>query len=124
MARIVVAEDDAHVVRLMSIWLTRAGHEVQEARTGIQAKEHLQNGGVELLVTDVNMPGCDGIELVEWLRNEAGLDIPVISLSARCDQAKIGQRFAELNVVVHPKPFSPSRLNEEIEELLAAAEAG
>ena len=124
MAKIVVAEDDVHVLRLMAIWLSRAGHEVLEARNGTEAKVYLDGGNVELLVTDVNMPGCDGIELVRWLRQDMNLQIPVITLSARCDQARIGENLAGLNVSVHPKPFSPSRLSAEIEDLLAAKPTG
>ena len=120
MARILVAEDDAHVLRLMSMWLTHNGHEVIEVRNGDEAKDAVNVGGVECLVTDVNMPHCDGIRLIEWLRNEARLDIPVITLSARCDQAKLGERLSALNVSVPPKPFSPSRLSAEIEQRLAA----
>ena len=122
MAKILIAEDDAHAMRLMSMWLTHRGHEVLEARNGEEAKKLVGQGGVECVVTDVNMPHCDGIQLVEWLRREAGLTIPVITLSARCDQAKLGEKLSALEVSVHPKPFSPSRLSAEIEQKLAAVE--
>lgn len=124
MAKILVAEDDAHVMRLMSMWLKHNGHEVLEARNGEEAKKLVTTGGVECMVTDVNMPQCDGIELIEWLRNEARLDIPVITMSARCDQARLEEKLSALKVSVHPKPFSPSRLSAEIEQRLAAAETG
>ena len=122
MARILIAEDDAHVMRLMSMWLTHNGHEVLEASNGEDAKKLVDQGGVECVVTDVNMPHCDGIHLVEWLRKEAGLTIPVITLSARCDQARLGEKLSALEVSVHPKPFSPSRLSAEIDQRLAAVE--
>ena len=110
MARIVVAEDDAHVIRLMTIWLTKAGHEVFEARNGEEAKAHLEARPIDCVVTDVNMPHCDGMQLVEWIRVEKGLDIPITMLSARCDQARLSEKLAEWDVNIHPKPFSPSRL--------------
>jgi len=109
-----------HVIRLMSIWLTKKGHEVFEARNGEEAKGLIRDGGIDCVVTDVNMPLCDGIALVEWLRHDAKLDIPVITLSARCDQARLGERMGALNVSVHPKPFSPSRLSAEIDEKLTS----
>ncbi len=118
MATILVAEDDAHMMRLMSMWLARNGHKVLEAANGEKAKELIAAGGVEFLVTDINMPICDGMELVEWLRGEVKSDIPVVMLSARTDQAQIGEKFLRLNVTVHPKPFSPSRLSNEIEKRL------
>lgn len=119
MATILVSEDDAHVMRLMSMWLTRSGHQVREANNGEDAKRLLLEGGIEFLVTDINMPRCDGIELVKWLRAEFDSDIPVVMLSARCDQAQIGQQLNDLSITVHPKPFSPSRLSNEIERRLA-----
>ncbi len=121
MARILVAEDDAHVIRLMSMWLTRSGHDVHEARNGNEAKAILTDHEIDLLVTDVNMPQCDGIQLIQWLRNEANSEIPVITLSARCDQAKLTEHLASVNVTIHAKPFSPSRLSAEIEQKLLAA---
>jgi len=121
MATILVAEDDAHVMRLMSMWLARNGHNVLEANNGSRAKELISAGGVDFLVTDINMPYCNGIELAQWLRGEFKSDIPVVMLSARCDQAQIGEQLHRLKVTVHPKPFSPSRLSNEIENRLEEA---
>jgi two-component system OmpR family response regulator len=121
MARILVAEDDVHVMRLMSIWLGKSGHEVVEACNGAEAKKFLAAGGIDCLVTDANMPICDGIELVQWLRREAQLKIPITMLSARCDQDNIHEKLAGMDVTLHAKPFSPSRLSVEIEQKLAAS---
>lgn len=123
MARILVAEDDAHMMRLMSMWLERNGHEVCEARNGEEAKLQLASSGFDCAVTDVNMPRLSGIELIRWMRDEGDLDIPVIVLSARCDQVRIGESLAGYRVSFHPKPFSPSRLLSEIESLLSPTQA-
>jgi CheY-like chemotaxis protein len=117
-ANILVVEDDAHVLRLVTMWLSR-GHKVLEARNGQEAKAHLEHNHVDFIVSDINMPGCDGIELLEWARTERGIDVPAIMLSARCDQVRLGGRLARLRAVVHPKPFSPARLSQEINERLA-----
>jgi len=119
MARVLVAEDDAHVLRLMSMWLSRNEHTVIEATDGLEAKSLLTEQGAECLVTDINMPGLDGVSLVRWLRDEAKMDMPVIMLSARCDQVRIGEELSDYNVSIHPKPFSPSRMIAEIEERLS-----
>jgi CheY-like chemotaxis protein len=120
MAKILLAEDDAHVMRLMSIWLERNGHEVIETRNGAEAQVQLQGGGIDCLVTDINMPVLDGLKLVRWMRDDAGLDLPVIMLSARCDQQNIDRSLEGYRVSLHPKPFSPSRLIAEIEGMLTA----
>jgi two-component system OmpR family response regulator len=64
------------------------------------------------------MPNVDGIELVNWIRSERGMDVPVLMLSSRCDQAELTERLAGRATRVLPKPFSPSRLVSEIESLL------
>lgn len=124
MAKVLVVEDDAHVIRLMSMWLTHNNHQVLEAHNGEEAKTFLNEGDVECVVTDINMPHCDGIQLVQWLRKELRLEIPVITLSARCDQARLGEELAGMNVSIHPKPFSPLQLSAEIESALKRTTAG
>jgi len=119
MARILIAEDDAHMMRVLSMWLVRNGHQVLEASDGEAAKAVLTDENVDLVVSDVNMPRLDGLHLVEWIRSQKSESLPVVMLSSRCDQDSIADRLKPHNVRVHPKPFSPSRLVVEIEQLLA-----
>ncbi len=118
MAKILIAEDDPHMQRVLSMWLSRNGHEVLETSHGAEAKALLAAGEVDLVVSDVNMPGMDGLELVEWIRSSKGETLPVVMLSSRCDQSSIAARLRPHNVRIHPKPFSPSRLVVEIEQML------
>jgi CheY-like chemotaxis protein len=130
MASILIVEDDVHQMRLLSMWLRRNGHEVTAVRGGQEAQVLLSGAGraddstpasplaVELIISDVNMPNVDGIELVNWIRNERRMDVPVLILSSRCDQAELTERLAGCATRVLPKPFSPSRLVVEIENLL------
>ncbi len=124
MARILIAEDDAHVLRVLSMWLARNGHELLEARDGAQAQEILADTEVDLLVSDVNMPEVDGLELVKWVRSRKSESLPILLLSSRCDQDSITAELLEYDIRVHPKPFSPSRLVVEIEQLLARSVCG
>jgi len=119
MASILIVEDDAHVLRVLSMWLARHGHDLLEARDGAQAREILTNTQVDLLVSDVNMPRLNGLELVEWVRSHKSESLPMILLSSRCDQDAIAAELRKHDVRMHPKPFSPSRLVVEIEQLLA-----
>ncbi len=67
MARILLAEDDAATRDLVQRALGHDGHEVIVTQDGAEALEKLQDSGVrvDLLISDVQMPGVDGIELVE-----------------------------------------------------------
>lgn len=118
MARILVVEDDRHISRVVVLWLQRNGHEVLTAEDGLSALEHIRSRSPDLLVTDVNLPGLNGLDLIEKVRQEALVDRQVIVLTSRCDQAEIEARAEELGAVVHPKPFSPIRLMEAIEAAL------
>ncbi len=120
MARILVVEDDAHILRLLSLWLSRNGHTVLEATNGVNAQELLVTDPVDLLITDINMPGMNGIELIRWFRGTFESSAPVIMLSSRCDQDSIATDMEGTGVRIYPKPFSPSRLMAVIEELLTA----
>jgi CheY-like chemotaxis protein len=124
MSRILVAEDDPHILRLISMWLTRHGHEVLEARNGLIARELLQADPVDVLVSDINMPGLDGLALLEAVLPQGRVRRGAVVLTNRWDHGDIRERLAEKGVHVLPKPFSPTRLLEVIDSLTAAAAAG
>jgi DNA-binding response OmpR family regulator len=121
MSRILVAEDDPHILRLISMWLRRQGHEVLEARNGVMARELIQARAIDVLVSDVNMPGLDGIGLVESVAREGRVRFGIVVLTNRWDHGEIRDRLAEWGVHVMPKPFSPSRLSDLVEQLTGVA---
>lgn len=124
MSRILVAEDDPHILRLISMWLTRQGHEVVEARNGLSARDLIQAEPVDVLVSDINMPGLDGLELIEAVVPGGLVHRGVIVLTNRWDHGEIRDRLAEWGVQVLPKPFSPTKLSELIESLVGAEVGG
>lgn len=82
MARILVAEDDASTRKLMCAVLARAGFEAVPAADGLEALDVLDRQRIDLLITDVMMPGMDGVELVRQLR-EARYDLPILMVTAK-----------------------------------------
>lgn len=121
MARILVAEDDPHILRVISLWLTRQGHEVVEARNGLAALERYEADRPEILITDINMPGMDGTELLRRVLAQERLPRGIVVLTNRWDHREIGESLAEAGVHTVPKPFSPVRLAELIQEIDGAA---
>jgi CheY-like chemotaxis protein len=117
MSRILVAEDDPHILRVMCLWLSRQGHEVLEARNGLSAWELVKLHRPEIVITDINMPGMDGLGLLEKLKGYAHPTRGIVVLTNRWDHREIGQSLAEWGVRVVPKPFSPTKLAELIEQL-------
>ena len=121
MPRILIVEDEAHILRVMAIWLERHGHEVLEACNGAAALEMLRNQSVDLIISDMNMPVMDGLELIKAVREHLKIETPVLLLTARCDQEQLAQRMEPYSVRLYSKPFTPSRLVADIDRLLGAA---
>lgn len=119
MSRILVAEDDPHILRLISMWLKRNNHDVVEARNGLAARDLILAEPVDVLVTDVNMPGLDGVLLIEAVLPTGHVRHGVIVLTNRWDHGEIRDRLGQWGVQVLPKPFSPTRLLELLEQLSA-----
>ncbi len=121
MSRILVAEDDPHILRVICLWLGRQGHEMLEARNGLAALELWKVQRPDILITDVNMPGMDGLELLDRIVGDSNAPRGLIVLTNRWDHRDIGQRLADWNVRVVPKPFAPSKLAELIEQFPSAS---
>lgn len=82
MYNILLVDDEANILKLMEIWLKRAGFGVVTAMNGEDALAKLKKEDIDLIVADVMMPVMDGFTLVETLRAE-GKTIPVILATAK-----------------------------------------
>ncbi len=115
-ARILVADDDAHIVDLVRMYLKKAGYEVVTARDGDETQRLLRSYDFDLVVLDIMMPGPDGLQIVRSLRRRS--DLPVIFLSARSsDIDKVaGLQFGGDDYVT--KPFNPAELVARVQSVL------
>lgn len=113
--RVLLAEDEAGLRRLLSTQLRRSGYQVVEAADGVEALERFEAGGVDLLLSDVRMPGLSGVEVVQRVRARAG-DLPVVLMSADPFVAPAGCRFLA-------KPLSLTLLLSTVEQALREAPA-
>jgi len=121
MAKILIADDDAHIVRVLSMWLGRHGHDVVTARNGEAALATLDHEEVDMIISDMNMPVLNGVGLAKAVRAKHGGTIPILMLTARCDQERLNEQLLTYGVRVYPKPFLPSQLVVEINRLLGVA---
>lgn len=119
MSRILVAEDDPHILRVISLWLSRQGHEVIEARNGVAALESYDQSPPDIVITDINMPVMGGIELLNQITTRTRLPRGIVVLTNRWDHREIGQTLVDIGVHTVPKPFSPSKLSELIDKIIA-----
>jgi len=81
MTKILVVDDDARILRSLDRLLTREGYEVETAADGFIALKMFEERAADLVITDINMPGMDGIEVITALQGLRS-DVPVIAISA------------------------------------------
>jgi DNA-binding response OmpR family regulator len=115
MAKILIVDDDAHIVRVLSMWLGRHGYDVVTAGNSEAALATLDRENVDMIISDMNMPGLDGVGLAKAVRAKCGDTIPILMLTARCDLESLSEQLAAYGVRVYPKPFLPSQLVVEID---------
>ncbi|HEX8116381.1 MAG TPA: response regulator [Pyrinomonadaceae bacterium] len=110
--RILVADDDPAILRLVTAIVEKEGYTVVPARDGREAYQLLQKGGDFLAcVFDVVMPHIQGPELVRYMKTERKLmKIPVMMMTAEQNPKLSSDSFAAGAVVFLPKPFTTSQL--------------
>ena len=82
MFRILIAEDDRNLQKLMEAVLRRNGYDIISAKDGEEAMDIIENNHVDLLICDIMMPKKDGYELTDELRNN-GFELPILMVTAK-----------------------------------------
>ncbi len=119
MARILAIDDDEAVRSLLSNALTREGHEVRLARNGDEALKVLAANPCELVITDIVMPGKEGIEtILELRRNHPEVRIIALSGSdAGLDYLRFAEKLGAMRTLA--KPVRLADLRQMVAECLA-----
>lgn len=109
-----VAEDNAALARVIAFALGKAGFEVRTTRDGAEAWDAAQRMTFDLVVTDLQMPEMNGLELSQRLHEtEQYADTPLVLLTAKgmeLDAAPLRESHGVTEMLM--KPFSPLRLAE------------
>lgn len=113
------ADDSASVRQMITFTLKNDGYDVVEAVDGMDAFQKLQTTPVDMLITDLNMPNLDGIELIKKVREIPALKfIPIIMLSTESQDAKKQEGRAAGATGWIVKPFQPEQLIAVIKKVL------
>jgi len=119
MASILAVDDSPSMRQMLSFPLRGAGHDVREANDGVQALEFANKKKYDLVLSDVNMPNMNGIELVKELRQLADYKfVPVLMLTTESagDVKAQGKQAGATGWIV--KPFNPEQLLSTIKRVL------
>ena len=117
MAKILIVDDDGALRTLLGLCFLRRGHSIVVASNGAEGLACVTAQAPDLVVTDVNMPVLDGLELLRQLRADGHADLPVIVLTARADQRAAAIAAGADAFLVKPVPLR--QLSETAERLLA-----
>ena len=115
--KILVADDEERIVKLVSDFLKIGGYEVLPASDGAQALELFnKNPDIALAIIDIMMPELDGWALTKEIRKTS--DLPIIMLSARAEEFDLLTGFESGIDEYVTKPFSPAVLVKSVEALI------
>ncbi len=122
MAKILVVDDEAKILKMVSDYLEAVGFEVTGAPDGITALKKYREFDFDLIVLDFMMPGLDGIDVIRRIREESS--IPIVMLTARAEENDklMGLEIGADDYIV--KPFSMKELAARIRAVLRRAGKG
>jgi two-component system chemotaxis response regulator CheY len=123
MQRVLVVDDSATMRKIIVRGLRDAGFgecEFTEAADGSSALEALRKADFDLVLSDINMPGMDGLSLVRAARDDATIspDLPIVMLTTEGGLEKVEEALAAGATDYLRKPFSTEQLQEKIAALL------
>lgn len=121
-SRVLVAEDDPEMRRLFAGALRRDGYQVIEVESGFALFEavrmaHAEPGSVDLLVSDIRMPGFTGLEIAQTIRRW-GWSIPVLLVTAFGDEETLNRAVSGGATMVISKPLDLEDLRIAVRHLL------
>lgn len=109
--RVLIVDDVPENIQILVHLLNEKGLKVNYAESGIKALKAIKNNIPDLILLDVSMPGMDGFEVCEKLKNDSATShIPVIFLTAKVDQEDVIQGLEKGAVDYVTKPFNANEL--------------
>jgi CheY-like chemotaxis protein len=121
MAKILVVDDEADIVRVVVKLMSARGHEVSTAADGLEALAKVGAERPDVIILDLNLPNMDGFEVCRRLKSDpATRSIPIVMMTAAyvsLDDARRGEDHGADEYVV--KPFLREVLIHNVERLLA-----
>jgi CheY-like chemotaxis protein len=117
MKRILIVDDEPHVIRVLRMALEQSGYLVDDAANGIQAMEYLGRQNPDLVITDIDMPRMDGKQLcMEISRTFPGRTFRIYVLTARAEREHRQWAKEIPNLEFMEKPVSIRKLLSELDD--------
>lgn len=115
--KILIAEDEDILRKMMELRLIKEGYSVTAVANGQDALQHLETFTPDLVITDIHMPNVSGLEVVGWMKQSSGRQTPVIVLSALGQEHVVMDAFSLGADDYITKPFSLNELVVRVKKL-------
>lgn len=120
MNRILIVDDEPHVIRVLNLALSRIGIGVDEAYNGVDALEYLQSHQPDALITDIDMPRMDGRTLCNRIDDMfPDREFPIFIMTARAELDHRDWARKIPNLIFMEKPLSIRKLIKTLDEKLS-----
>jgi len=119
MRRILTVDDSASMRQMVSFTLRKAGYEVTEAVDGKDGLDKVAAEKFDLIITDLNMPNVDGIQMITGVRKTPGYSfVPILMLSteSQAEKKNEGRKAGATGWIV--KPFNAEQLVAVVQKLV------
>jgi two-component system alkaline phosphatase synthesis response regulator PhoP/two-component system response regulator VicR len=122
--KVLVVDDQPHIVRLIQVNLEKEGFEVTTAGDGVEGLSKVREVQPDLVILDVIMPRKDGFQVLREIKmDEQFAEIPVIMLTVKTHNADIVEGLKEGAELYLPKPFHPKELVSLVKRVLETGSA-
>lgn len=116
-----IVDDEPHILRVAELALKAVGCTVTSAHDGEQAWRAVQENRPDILISDIQMPKMDGLQLVRLIRSTPQFAaLPVILLTAKGLELQHIEPELIRDCTIVSKPFSPAALSRRVYEILSA----
>lgn len=122
--RLLIIEDDTDINNLIKAILEKQGYETQQAFSGTEGKLRLELASYDMVILDLLLPGMTGEQLVEYIRKERRLKVPILILSAKSGLSDKVQLLTDGADDYLTKPFEPEELAARVLAMLRRSQVG
>lgn len=105
-----ILEDDEDQSALLELWLRDTGYEVHVSKSGPEFIRAAQSKSFDLMLLDWNLPGMSGLEVLEWVRTNIRVQVPILFLTTRTEEQHIVSALAAGADDYVTKPAKPREL--------------
>lgn len=118
--KILVVDDDKTTRKILGIYLKSKGYKVEYAENGLEAMEKLGTESINLVMTDLNMPYMDGLELTKAIRASDDLKhVPILMVTTEADDEEKQKALAAGANGYLVKPVSAEMVSKNIRNILS-----